>query len=174
MRAHRIHDPLANPETLIPRVYAYAAYRLGDGPDAEDVTSEVFERALRYRKSYDRSKGDPAAWLLGIAHRCANTALAAREPRRLEIPEIPDGRDVEADSVNRLMLAAAVSQLGERDQAIIALRFGADLTASQIAEVMDVQTNAIEVALHRALGRLRAILQPEETSVPLVSDASVR
>jgi len=38
-------DPLANPEPLIRRVYAYVAYRLGDGPDAEDVTSQVFERA---------------------------------------------------------------------------------------------------------------------------------
>src|SRR5918999_4894134 len=50
-------DPLANPEPLIRRVYSYVAYRLGDGPDAEDVTSDVFERALRYRESYDRQKG---------------------------------------------------------------------------------------------------------------------
>src|SRR5881227_2672922 len=55
-------DPLANPEPLIRRVYAYAAYRLGDGPDAEDATSDTFERALRYRESYDRGKGEPAAW----------------------------------------------------------------------------------------------------------------
>ena len=47
-------DPLANAPDLIRRIYSYVAYRLGDGPDAEDVTSEVFERALRYRKSYDR------------------------------------------------------------------------------------------------------------------------
>ena len=37
-------DPLANPEPLVRRVYAYVAYRIGSGPDAEDVTSEVFER----------------------------------------------------------------------------------------------------------------------------------
>ena len=62
-------DPLANPEPLIRRVYAYVAYRVGDGPDAEDLTSETFERALRYRKSYDPRKGEPVAWLLGIAKR---------------------------------------------------------------------------------------------------------
>ena len=50
-------DPLAHPEELIKRVYAYVAYAIGDGPDAEDVTSETFERALRYRKSYDPAKG---------------------------------------------------------------------------------------------------------------------
>ena len=41
-------DPLRNPEPLIRRVYGYVAYRIGDGPDAEDITSETFERALRY------------------------------------------------------------------------------------------------------------------------------
>jgi len=50
-------DPLRNPEPLIRRVYGYVAYRIGDGPDAEDITSETFERALRYQKSFDPQKG---------------------------------------------------------------------------------------------------------------------
>ena len=58
-------DPLRNPEPLIRRVYAYVAYRIGDGADAEDVTSDTFERALRYRKSFDPSRGEPISWLLG-------------------------------------------------------------------------------------------------------------
>jgi DNA-directed RNA polymerase specialized sigma24 family protein len=49
-------DPLRDPEQLIPRVYAFVAYRLGDGPDAEDVTSETFARALRYQDSYRRER----------------------------------------------------------------------------------------------------------------------
>jgi RNA polymerase sigma factor (sigma-70 family) len=164
MRGPFSRDPLADPEPLIHRVYAYAAYRLGDGPDAEDVTSEVFERALRYRKSYDSSKGEPVAWLLGIAHRCTNAALAARRDDQAHVAEAADGRNLEEESVRRLTLAAGLAQLGERDRELVALRFGADLTAAQIAEVMDAQTNAIEVALHRALARLRAILEREEAS----------
>src|SRR5436190_13199498 len=38
------NDPLADPEPLIRRIYAYVAYRIGDGPDAEDVTSATIER----------------------------------------------------------------------------------------------------------------------------------
>jgi RNA polymerase sigma factor (sigma-70 family) len=176
MRALRTPDPLAHPETLIPRVYAYAAYRLGHGPDAEDLTSEVFERALRYRKSYDGSKGEPVAWLLGIAHRCANDALAARTAVPLELTEAADGRSVEEESILRVALEAALAQLSERDRELIALRYGADLTAGQIAEVMDAQTNAIEVALHRALRRLRAILDDASRSepTPRASEAGAR
>lgn len=154
-------DPLSHPETQIRRVYAYVAYRLGDGPDAEDVTSEVFERAIRYRESYDRSKGEPTAWLLGIARRCLSETLAARAEVRPELVEQADDSNVEEESIRRLTLSAAVAQLGERDQELIALRYGADLTAAQIARVLDLQTNAVEVALHRALGRLRSILEDE-------------
>ena len=50
-------DPLADPERSIRAVYAYVAYRVGPGPDAEDITSDVFERALRYRASYDPKRG---------------------------------------------------------------------------------------------------------------------
>jgi DNA-directed RNA polymerase specialized sigma24 family protein len=61
------HDPLRNPEPLIREVYAYVAYRIGGGADAEDITSEVFERVVRYRQSFDPARGTPIEWLIGIA-----------------------------------------------------------------------------------------------------------
>jgi RNA polymerase sigma-70 factor (ECF subfamily) len=163
MRPFRNRDPLADPEELIRRVYAYAAHRLGPGPDAEDVTSEVFERAIRYRKSYDPAKGEPVTWLLGIAQRCANAALAGRSSPAAEPVETGDGTDLEGDSVRRLSLHASLAGLSSRDRELIALRYGADLTAAQISQVLDLQPNAVEVALHRALARLRAVLDAEES-----------
>ena len=47
-----------------------------------------------------------------------------------------------------------MTTLGERDRELIALRYGADLTARQIGELLGLQTNAVEVALHRALQTL--------------------
>jgi RNA polymerase sigma-70 factor, ECF subfamily len=158
-------DPLRNPEPLIRRVYAYVAYRIGAGPDAEDVTSETFERALRYRKSYDPRKGEPLAWLIGIARRLiegrpVNPELA------WDLPDRADEGDLEDTAVRRLALSHAVGQLEERDRELIALRYGADLTARQIAETLDLRTNAVEVALHRALGRLRSALEePDDPAV---------
>jgi RNA polymerase sigma factor (sigma-70 family) len=174
MRSLRGRDPLARPEELIPQVYSYAAYRLGDGPDAEDVTSEVFERAIRYRRSYDQTRGEPMAWLLGIARRCVDATLAARPREQGELEEMAGKTNIEEDSIRRLTLAAAVAQLADRDQELIALRYGAELTAAQIGQVLGIQTNAAEVALHRALSRLRHVIQAEETeAAPPVSDAGV-
>ena len=157
-------DPLQDPAPLVRRVYAYAAYRLGDGPDAEDVTSETFERALRYRKSYNEKQGSPAAWMIGIARRAADDHLRLKG---IEIPtddELLFERQAEPgptlDAAVRLDLHAAVATLGPRDRELIALRYGADLKARDIAALLDQRTNAVEVALHRALERLRATLDP--------------
>jgi len=151
------NDPLANPEPLIRRVYSFVAYRLGDGPDAEDVTNDTFERALRYRSSYDPSRGTPSAWLLGIAQR-----VVAEHGRRAapvaEVPDVADPADAMADSVERMTMDAALARLAERDRELLSLRYGADLKASQIAQMLDMQVNAVEVALHRALAKLRALM----------------
>ena len=149
------HDPLADPEPLIRQVYAYVAYRIGPGADAEDVTAEVFERALRYRSSYDRSKGGPRAWLVGIARRCIADHAANAAPIVADPPEEADPTDLEATAVARVELHDALAGLSDTDQELLALRYGADLTARQIGELLEMQTNAVEVALHRALSRLR-------------------
>jgi len=152
-------DPLRNPEPLIRRVYSYVAYRIGDGADAEDVTSDTFERALRYRKSYDPARGEPVAWLLGIARRSIDDFFKHRLDTVADPPESAAPGNIEEDTARRLRVAAAVGGLGERDRELIALRYGADLTARQIGELLDLQPNAVEVALHRALERLRPALQ---------------
>jgi RNA polymerase sigma factor (sigma-70 family) len=157
-----MRDPLADPQPLIRRVYGYVAYRMGDGPEAEDVTSETFERALRYRSSFDPKRGDAAAWLIGIARRCIADAALNRETPMAEVPERADDGHEEA-VLGRLDMQAAVAGLDERDRELVALRFGADLSARQIAELLDLKTNAVEVALHRALGRLRRAVERGDT-----------
>lgn len=160
MRRRR-HDPLANPEEHIRRVYSYVAYVVGDGPDAEDITGTTFERALRYRDSFDPDKGPAVAWLLGIARRCIADRLgetAALPDEQIE--ELPDVPESSFDDVDRLTVQAAVAALPRRERELIALRHGADLTAKQIADLLELRTNSVEVALHRAHARLRLELAP--------------
>ena len=153
-----MRDPFSDPRPLIRRVYSYVAYRIGDGPDAEDITNEAFERGLRYRDSFDSRRGDPAAWLIGIARRCIADAAFAREIPSDALPENMDSGH-EDQSLRRLELEDVLGQLEERDRELIALRFGSDLTARQIGEVLEMSTNAVEVALHRALKTLREALE---------------
>ena len=157
-------DPLADPAPLIRRVYSYVAYRIGDGPDAEDLTSEVFERALKYRESYDPDRGGPVPWLIGIARRCVDGRryIPAHADSAHVEQAVP--HDLEESSLERLTLARALSALDDRSRELLALRYGADLSARQIGVVLGLKTNAVEVSLHRALARVRAELEKQERS----------
>lgn len=153
-------DPLRQPEEAIRRLYAYAAYRLGPGADAEDVVSETIERALRYRDSYDESSGSPIAWMIGIANRCVADALRERGLRvDVQVDDFVGAQpDFSGDLVARSEIRDAVERLDDRDRELIALRYGADLKAREIGRLLALQTNTVEVALHRALAKLRASL----------------
>ena len=154
-------DPLANPQPLIRSVYAFVAYRIGAGHDAEDVTGEVFERALRYRRGYDPAKGAPLAWLVGIARRVLADRAVSGAETVAGVPETPAPGELERDAVERLTLAAALARLSDRDRELLAMRYGADMKAAEIAQVLESTTNAVEVAVHRALQRLRTIMEKE-------------
>jgi RNA polymerase sigma factor (sigma-70 family) len=82
-----------------------------------------------------------------------------------DVPETAAAGELADDSAVRLDLRRAVTMLAERDAELIALRYGADLTAKQIAEVTGMRPNAVEVALHRALGTLRQVLETGEPPV---------
>jgi RNA polymerase sigma-70 factor (ECF subfamily) len=153
-----LRDPFKNPEPLIRRVYAYAAYRIGPGPDAEDVTSEVLERALRYEDSFDESKGDFVGWLLGIARRTVDQHQSQPYAFPLEPkpPAAPD--DVEQEALDRVALEAAFAELNDRDRELVSLYY-AGLNGGEIAHLLGGRRNTVEVALHRALGRLREIIE---------------
>ena len=157
--------PARRPEAAVRRVYAYVAYRIGDGPDAQDVTSETFARALRYRSSFDPRAG--RADRLAARHRAPlHRGRARRGGRKLELfDQIAAPGDLEAESIERLDLRRAVLSPDPRGRELVALRYGADLKARQIAELLGERTNTVEVALHRALEQLRAQLEPEDGSV---------
>jgi RNA polymerase sigma factor (sigma-70 family) len=154
-------DPLKNLRPLIERVYAYVAYRLGPGPDAEDVTNDVFERAVRYRESFDPKKGEPVAWLIGIARRCIDDrrrAIAAELGGTEQGEDAAD--DLDRQVVQRLTLREALGQLDDRSRELLALRYAADLTARDIGLLLGLRTNTVEVSVHRSLERLRSLLDP--------------
>jgi RNA polymerase sigma-70 factor (ECF subfamily) len=119
------------------------------------VTSDVFERAVRYRSTYRRSDGEAIQWLVGIA-RNAIADHVKRSGRSLDTAHQVWWEDDRASAVaDRVDLQRALRVLDERERELVSLRFGADLTARQIGELLYMRTNAVEVALHRTLGKLR-------------------
>lgn len=155
----RRRDPLADIESLVRDVYAYVAYRVPNRSDAEEITSAVFERAVRYRKSYDTSKGSPIAWMVGIARTQIAEQAARPSYAELQPDHGVDGTDLETSSLERLALHDALRALDGRSRELIALRYGIGLSTREIAVDLGLEENAVNVALHRARERLRAIMR---------------
>ena len=146
-----------------PVIHRYCLLRIADPSDAEDVAATVIERAAR---AYQRDQPDPAlvrAWLLRIAHNAVVDYLRARGRgfrmlQSLVRAGLP-GRDPESEAMAHLELAevlAAARRLSRRDRELIALRVGAGLPYSEVAEQMRMTENAATVATGRALQRLRS------------------
>ncbi len=87
-------------------VYAYVASLLRDGPAAEEVTATAFERAYRKRHRFDPSKGEPRAWLFGIARNAALDELR-RRGRQAELAAEPEDVDARRGRRERRAVRAA-------------------------------------------------------------------
>lgn len=146
-------------------VYGFLAYRLTQRQDVEDLTQATFERALRAWGRFDPRRAAPATWLLAIARnvlidhwRADRTAQQDElDPDAPGIPSQPLAADLGLDPEIEVALAG----LSNREREILALRYGADLTGQQIAEVCDSSLAAVQQSLSRSLRRLRTTLEAD-------------
>src|SRR5947209_10197072 len=128
-------------------VFAYAATLLRDRAAAEEVTAIAFERAFARRRSFDRRRGEPRAWLFGIARNAALDELRRRrrEAALLSEPvDEPAGADDGEELVlRRTLVASALSGLPPRERELIALKFHAGLSNREIARVLGVSESNV-------------------------------
>jgi RNA polymerase sigma-70 factor (ECF subfamily) len=85
--------------------------------------------------------------------------MLALDERLVAVQGDPDS--ALADKLSRQGLLAAISQLTPDQQQVLVLRFGEQLAAWEVAEVMDKSVGAVEAPQHRALAALRRILKEE-------------
>ena len=146
-------------------VYRYVRFRVATREVAEDVTSEVFMKALRAFERYDARLASPRTWLLRIARNAVTDHLRALRRRgslHVSLDRIPDlvadvpSQDERVLKQERIQtLLNGTQTLRKADQQILALRYGSGLSNTEIAESLGISNNAVAVRLHRALKRLK-------------------
>lgn len=148
-------------------IYRYIWARVRDDNATEDLTAQVFLKALEGLPSY-RPSGKPfLAWLYRIAYarvvdhwrkqeRRAEVALEdtlpAREPRPEELLE------AEADWVTAIDL---VAQLTDDQQDVVILRFIGEMSLAQVAETLGKTVGATKAIQYRALASLARLLEQQ-------------
>jgi RNA polymerase sigma-70 factor, ECF subfamily len=142
-------------------VYGFIAYRVARRADAEDLTQQTFERALRAWHRFDPGRASAQTWLITIARNLLidhYRAHRAEQPlERLEGAE--PSEELNADLGLSPEIAAALQELSTRDREVVALRFGADMTGQEIATALDLSLANVQQILSRALRRMRARLE---------------
>jgi RNA polymerase sigma factor (sigma-70 family) len=138
------------------RAFAFGATALlRDGEAALDVVQEAFAIALRRRRSF-RGDGNLEAWLWRIV---INVARDRQRARRRESRPLPLVRGLETESESHEVVRELLLALPERQRLAIFLRYYADLSYAQIAEVLGVSSGTVSASITTARGALRQQLQ---------------
>ena len=147
----------------MPGIYRYICYKVGNASLAEDLTADVFEKALIHIGSYKREKAAPSTWLTTIARNTVTDYF--RKSGRIQVvreddaPEVAEEGPGIADQVTRLeevrQLRQGLSLLPQLDQDIISLKFGTGMNNREIARTLKVSESNVGTRLYRAVRRLR-------------------
>ncbi len=146
------------------RLYAYAIYRLQDPVIADEIVSMTFAAALSRSDQFDPTIGSMDAWLFGIARNVIRKHLRTRRIRVLisldSFSSHPGSsqrwvEDVAAENQLLAELLSRVGNLPEREREILSLKFGAEMTNRDIAEIMGLTQSNVGVILYRTLRHLR-------------------
>jgi RNA polymerase sigma factor (sigma-70 family) len=152
-------------------VYAFFAYSV-PRPVAEDLTSGTFERVVRSWKSYDRRLGSERTWIITIARNLLTDHFRRQAHREVvstdEYPGLVESIPVDGAGPERALSAEALrtllAPLEERERTVVALRYGTELSAIEVAAVMGLTPANVHQIASRALRRLRGDLEAEALS----------
>ena len=141
------------------KVRAYMFCASENWADADDMTQDVYLRALRGWSQFD-GRASRQAWLFGIAKRTRSDFFRQKKRESLtacsDIPEkfgkaVSDSTDV--DNIEKVW--DAVRELNDEQSQVVHLRFAAGLSYAQIAQALGIPIGTVRSRLHRGLKGIR-------------------
>ena len=142
-------------ERYVDRVYVFVSRRAENRAVAEDITSQVFERALAGIGQFEWRGLPVAAWLFRIA---SNTLADHWRERSREAheapPDVPDAGELE-NIERRLTLYQHVERLPDLQRQVIRMRFVEEKSIREVAAALERSEGAVKQLQFRALENLR-------------------
>ena len=148
-------------EYYVQRIYRYLYSRVGSLHEAEDLTSQTFITAYESMPRY-RERGHFAAWLFRIAQSKLMDYFRKNKVLTYGVEESIEGTSDSGDTLNDLIeddelrqIRLLIWRLRDDEQDLIRLRYVADLTFAEMAEVLGKREDAVRKSHDRLLARLR-------------------
>jgi RNA polymerase sigma-70 factor (ECF subfamily) len=143
-------------------IYRYLYSRVGNVPEAEDLTAQTFLAALEALPRY-RHRGHFSAWLFAIARNKARDHYRRRAPdapideNRPDMSEDPLAQTIRSDQIKQL--ADLIGKLDEEEQELIRLRCAANLSFAEIGAFLGRKEDTVKKAFYRLAARLQLQLE---------------
>ncbi|NMC85326.1 MAG: sigma-70 family RNA polymerase sigma factor [Anaerolineaceae bacterium] len=152
---------------LLPKVFRFFWFKVGDRSLSEDLASATFEKAWKSRGRFREDLGGFDSWVFGIARNVVSDHFRSQKPQedfdetRLVSPSEQIENEVEkSEEFARLQQILIILDSRERD--LISYKYGAELTNRQIAHLTGLSESNVGVILFRAVEKLRSQWEVEK------------
>lgn len=141
-------------------IYRHVAGAIGRREDAEDLTEQVFVKALRHIGAFRPERSPFGGWLHTIADRLV-IDFSRTHREHAPLPMEPFGAAVAGpeadggDAPGRERLRRAVAALPEEQRRVLLLRFVAGYRPEEVARLLGKRADAVRAVQYRALRALR-------------------
>lgn len=145
-------------------VYGIALKVLGNAPEAEDLTQDIFLK-LAYRSSYDPQRGSLRTFLAILTRSRALDRVRSRQRAARQVIYEPaadaDSHPLETTSQaeQNATVQAALSELSDREQQLLKMAYYDGLTQAAISEHLGLPLGTVKSRVRRGLLKLRQVLQ---------------
>lgn len=148
-------------ERYVDRIYAYCRHRVQSFQDAEDLTSQVFARAMSRCHTY--RGGSVGAWLFRIAYHITVDYFRSQKPTPLS----DDALSTLSDHRTRTPLEEVVhreqldllkrwlNDLSDEKRNLLLLRITGELSSAEIGEIVGKNATSVRVEIHRIVQKLK-------------------
>jgi RNA polymerase sigma-70 factor, ECF subfamily len=152
-------------EEYFDKVYRYLYLRLGNQAEVEDLTQEVFVKALEAIGSYRWRSLPFASWLFRIArnHMIDHLRKAGKVQKvawddNIASVEEPNPVLVAEQRLEVEELRNNIEKLSPAQRAVVSLRFGSGLSVAEVAKVLGKSTGTVKALQYNGIVALRRML----------------
>jgi RNA polymerase sigma-70 factor (ECF subfamily) len=152
----------------VERVYRHIYYRVGNTGDAEDLTQQVFLKAWKAIGKYKKTASPFLAWLMRISHNLvidfyrSKKDTAFIENELLPADKAPGPQQLAEKQYEQERLRKVIMKLPEEQQQVILMSFIEGFNHREIAAALGKKEGNIRVMIHRALKKMRKIMDTEK------------
>jgi RNA polymerase sigma factor (sigma-70 family) len=168
---HRLSEFAELYDQYFPKVFAYVYGRVQHKEASLDIVADVFEKAFVKMHGL-RSAGAFSSWLFTIARNEVASHWRKEKPAAKALQEAawhnqlnhqpPSPEDTLLHRERISHLASLLRQLPPREHEIISLKFDAELTNREIADILKTSEVNVRVTIFRALRKLRARMEQQQ------------